>query len=241
MPAGRGQLDWSPNVNWVEKEGGLPKPIEDLAVELVKKGMNRSRAIATAISRAKHFASTSKDAKVRAKWSKAVADWERLKAKAHARPNANKMKASADVDGEVLVLAAGYGSGYNTEIVTKAFDEQQRQYRVAYRSRNAFSGDSEDIPQLVLKELWTDCIIAYDPGEDQLYKVGYVVTSDRKVYFGDPIKVRLEYVPDEGMMEMGESEDDSEEQGVMMSSNSALDKIMALPLTNSALDKILRG
>lgn len=84
-------LDRSPKKNWVENSGGLPKEIEKLAVRLNGKGMTVSRAIATAISRAKRWAATSKDPKVRAKWGKAVAQWEALKAKNKAKGAAKKV------------------------------------------------------------------------------------------------------------------------------------------------------
>ncbi len=69
-----GKLDWSPKSNWVEKAGGLPKPFEDMALALIKDGMSRSRAIATAVSRAKVLA-----AKGQAKYIAAVAQWEKMK------------------------------------------------------------------------------------------------------------------------------------------------------------------
>lgn len=72
-------LNISPRKNWVESAGGLPEPIRDLAVELIKKGFTRERAISTAVSRAKVFAVTVKDPAKKAKWVAAVAQWERMK------------------------------------------------------------------------------------------------------------------------------------------------------------------
>lgn len=88
----RSPLDRSPKKNWVENAGGLPKDIEDLAVELTKKGKSVSHAIAIAVSQAKKYAATSKDPKVRAKWGKAVAQWEALKAKNAAKSAAKSAK-----------------------------------------------------------------------------------------------------------------------------------------------------
>jgi len=86
----KGELDRSPKHNWVEDAGGLPGPIEDLAVELHKKGMSISHAIATAVSKAKVYALTANGAK-KAKWAAAVAQWEAMKAKNKARTVASKL------------------------------------------------------------------------------------------------------------------------------------------------------
>lgn len=82
-----GRLDWSPKKNWVDKEGGLPKYIEDIAVALVKDGYDRSKAIAIAVSRVKRWAAGGEDVKAdtRAKAAKAVAEWEKMKASAKAK------------------------------------------------------------------------------------------------------------------------------------------------------------
>lgn len=82
-----GRLDWSPKKNWVDKEGGLPKYIEDIAVALVKDGHDRSKAIAIAVSRVKRWAAGGDDVKAdtRAKAAKAVAQWEKMKASAKAK------------------------------------------------------------------------------------------------------------------------------------------------------------
>ena len=85
-----GTLDRSPKKNWVENVGGLPTEIEHLAEDLHKKGMTISRAIATAVSRAKYWAATSKNAKTKAKWAAEVAAWEAKKAKSHAQSAAKK-------------------------------------------------------------------------------------------------------------------------------------------------------
>jgi hypothetical protein len=70
--------------NWVDKVGGLPRYVRKIARELMKRhGYTMSRAIATAISRIKHWAVVSKDPKVKAKAVKAIAEWEAKKAKAH--------------------------------------------------------------------------------------------------------------------------------------------------------------
>jgi hypothetical protein len=65
--------------NWVEEQGGLPKAIADVAGDLItERGMTTSRAIATAVSRAKVWC-----AKGNAKYCAAVTEWEAKKAKAN--------------------------------------------------------------------------------------------------------------------------------------------------------------
>ena len=84
----KGRLDWSPKSNWVEKAGGLPKYIEDIAVALIRdQGMTRERAIATAVSRVKKWAAGGDgvSAEVQAKAAKALAEWEKMKASTHTK------------------------------------------------------------------------------------------------------------------------------------------------------------
>ena len=80
-----GRLNWSPAVNWVEAFGGLPKYIEEVAIGIMKSGKTREQAIPIAISRIKVWA-TGKGVKpdTQAKAIAALAQWEKLKAKAAA-------------------------------------------------------------------------------------------------------------------------------------------------------------
>jgi hypothetical protein len=83
-----GKLDRSPKSNWVEDAGGLPAYIEEIADSLHRKrGMDISRAIATAVSRCKKWAAGGENVNpdTRAKAAKAIAQWEALKAKARAK------------------------------------------------------------------------------------------------------------------------------------------------------------
>ena len=82
-----GRLNWSPRKNWIEIEGGLPRYIEKVAIGIMKgSGLPRERAIPIAISRIKVWA-TGKgvNADTQARAIKALAEWEKLKAKAAAR------------------------------------------------------------------------------------------------------------------------------------------------------------
>lgn len=79
-------LDRSPRSNWVEKAGQLPAYIQHIAKDLhEERGMDMSRAIATAISRCKVWAAGGDGVKpdTQAKAAKAIAEWEALKAKSH--------------------------------------------------------------------------------------------------------------------------------------------------------------
>lgn len=90
----KGSLDWSPKENWVDEQGGLPKYIEEIALALIReRGMNRSRAIATAISRVKVWAAggaafghtgSRVNPDTQAKALAALAQWEAMKARAKA-------------------------------------------------------------------------------------------------------------------------------------------------------------
>lgn len=73
--------------NWVEDNGGLPNYICHIARAIHKDGMPVSQAIAIAVGRVKKWAAGvgDVDADTRAKASKAVSQWEALKAKAHAK------------------------------------------------------------------------------------------------------------------------------------------------------------
>jgi hypothetical protein len=78
--------------NWVQKAGGLPSYIKRIAKHLVDKGMDQSRAIATAVNAAKKMCSTGDlnfpgsqqvNPGSKAEACAAVADWERKKAQSH--------------------------------------------------------------------------------------------------------------------------------------------------------------
>jgi hypothetical protein len=80
-------LDRSPKRNWIENvKGELPPYVREIARSIEKTGKSLESAIAIAISRIKVWA-TGKgvSAQVQAKASKAVAQWEALKGKAHGR------------------------------------------------------------------------------------------------------------------------------------------------------------
>lgn len=71
--------------NWVEKNGGLPQYICEIAKDIVEGGKSISSAIAIAVGQVKKLAVKSTNPEVKAKAVKAVAQWEMLKSKAHAK------------------------------------------------------------------------------------------------------------------------------------------------------------
>lgn len=81
-------LNRSPRKNWVENAGELPAYIQHIARDIhEQKGLPLSAAIPTAIAAVKRWAAGggNVNADTRAKAAQAVAEWEALKAKSHAR------------------------------------------------------------------------------------------------------------------------------------------------------------
>lgn len=79
--------------NWIERQGGLPRYIERIAIHLHEKGMPISHAIATAVNAAKKMCATgdlnwpglqSVNPGSRAEACAAVARWEAMKVAARA-------------------------------------------------------------------------------------------------------------------------------------------------------------
>lgn len=81
-------LNEKPGKNWVESEGGLPAYICEIARAIKRSGKTTQQAIAIAVSRVKRWAAgdDNVDADTRAKAAKAVAQWEKLKAKRDNKP-----------------------------------------------------------------------------------------------------------------------------------------------------------
>lgn len=75
--------------NWVSDAGGLPHYIDRIRKALQRRGMPKSRAIASAVNQVKRWArgGGKVTAKTRAKAVKALAEWEAKRAAAHAKPN----------------------------------------------------------------------------------------------------------------------------------------------------------
>jgi len=109
--------------NWVARRGGLPSYIQHIAHDLIeKRGMTESRAIATAIAIVKRWAAGAGnvDANTRAAATKAVMEWEALKAR-------NGAKLSATGGSFVELAGAGAavsGTGKGAQQTSKQGQQQ---------------------------------------------------------------------------------------------------------------------
>lgn len=85
-------LDEKPGSNYVQDNGGLPDYICRIARAIKKTGKSTSQAIAIALSRTRKWAAGADnvDADTRAKSAKAIAEWDKLRAKSKAKTAAKK-------------------------------------------------------------------------------------------------------------------------------------------------------
>ncbi len=124
-------LDESPGSNWVQKEGGLPEYICEIARAIKKTGKSTSSAIAIAVSRVKVWASgKGVDKDTQAKAAKALAQWEAKKAKAksdNVKATAPAVEAVFDMsDADLLTIVASVPKCYTSaldQILKLTFDE----------------------------------------------------------------------------------------------------------------------
>lgn len=109
--------------NWVEQEGHLPRYIRRVAKHIIAdSGYTVSRAIAAAVSQTKKRAATGNAEAVAA-----IAQWERMKASARARPNKGSVKTARPV-GQTIDLATTivkYGTGPSQQARSKAQSKGQ--------------------------------------------------------------------------------------------------------------------
>lgn len=79
----------SPRDNWVDQEGGMPIYIREVRNALMREGHSIERATQIAIGSIKKWARGGGDVSpaVQAAAAEALAEWEAMKAAAHARPN----------------------------------------------------------------------------------------------------------------------------------------------------------
>lgn len=187
-------LDKSPKVNWVEKAGGLPPYVRKLARGIMKSGHDLSSAISIAISRIKVWAAGGGEvnADTRAKAVKALAQWEKAKAKSHVK--------LTNPDGEEY-LALSAVSSFDTELVRVAWDSIQSERRVAYNKEHQITGseyyDSGYHFQWI-EELGTDYIIVKvnDDRGGSKEKIPYTVDDEQGVIFGPPVRIVQIWVED---------------------------------------------
>jgi hypothetical protein len=197
-------LNKSPKKNWVDKAGHLPNYICHIAKAVGKHGHSTSGSIAIAIGTVKKWAAGGGgvNADTRAKAARAVAQWEALKAKAHA---GHMVKASNAWGQDFITLASEDGS-YNMEVVREAWERAQSIARfheadMDYDQRRAANpvkpGTSEyaDVAEgsySYIREVWSDFIIVQVSGPEDIdnYKVPYTVDAAGDVNFGAPVRVK---------------------------------------------------
>jgi hypothetical protein len=235
-------LDEKPGSNWVQDAGGLPDYICRIARAVKKTGKTTGSAISIAVSRVKKWATgVGVSTDVQAKAATAVAEWEKLKGKAHATKKGHTLAAS-HTDGPVLLL-----TDYNVDIVQQAFSDRARKARTDWRTAHPASSydDTECPPYLWVKEQWTSFLIVQsDTGRNpELYKVPYQVDDNLDVTFGEPVEVKTQYVVvDSGELTGADLTDADLQQLLDLTparSQSKADMFLALTPAPAAVDKLL--
>lgn len=193
-------LDEKPGSNWVQAEGGLPNYICRIARAIKQSGHDTSSAVAIAVSRAKVWGAGGGNVSeaTRAKAAEAAAQWEALKAKAHAKSGAHKVATTAKDDPDFLRLTAD--SPYPLEQARKAIQEM---LYAKSRAVNANKPKGSTQPTSVesdydspgwVREVWSDAILV-DNSDGTIDRYPIEDYKDGVFSFGDPQKVKIEYVP----------------------------------------------
>jgi len=198
--------------NWIEKtsDNGLPDYISRIAKHIMESGKSRSVAIASAISQVKKWAAGGEDVHpdTRAKAAAALAEWEKLKAANKARKG--KKLAMSNIQGKFEMTASPYellalSVSYNMDSVRSAFNAKLSEARKAKRSTMS-SYEPTPYDYMYVKEVWNDFIVVQsDSGKDDLYQVPYSVDPKGNFIFGEPVKVKTQYVT---VKDLGDSEGD---------------------------------
>lgn len=240
-------LDEKPGSNWVQDNGGLPTYICQLARAIKRSGHDTGEAIQLAVGTARNWASGQKNvtAKTRAKAAAAVAEWEALKARAHAHSAA---KAAMSADGtlhDVLYLCA---DTFNTDVVRNAFDAQLAK---SMFPQPAGAGSMYPSNYSYINQLWSNFIIVNgdldNDGDCDYYKIPFSVDPDDQttVTFGTPIEVKQEWITGDGDTVSGKdglsgadlTDDDMDGLLKMADSTPVLDKFLALAAKSKGAPK----
>lgn len=168
--AGTCSLDRSPGKNWVESSGGLPNYICRIARAIHRSGRPISQSIAIAVSRVKKWAAGGDDvdADTRAKAAKALAEWEKLKAKNKAKKvAASNMVLPSDVIARGFRAASGELYDVSVEDLSSGFcmirddclvlslhdHEQEFLVKLTFSIHNSAVRFTEAIPVAVTREV----------------------------------------------------------------------------------------
>lgn len=184
----------------VQKAGGLPTFICEVARAIKRSGKTTSQAIAIAVSRMKVWAVTG-EPDTKAKAAKALAEWEKLRAKSKAKTAKKIATSHGSEDEEYVFLAKLDVPEFSIESVRMAWEKKNREDRQAAREarraqdQDPYDGSPESDYRYV-REMWSTFMILQ--GEDSgglYYKVPYSVTSKGAVTFGKEQKVVVDYKP----------------------------------------------
>lgn len=96
-------LDTKPGKNWIERQGGLPRYVHEIACSILESnGGTIEKAIRIALNRIRVWAGGGGgvSAKTQAKASKALAEWEKMRAKAKSD---NKVATSKETPIEKII------------------------------------------------------------------------------------------------------------------------------------------
>lgn len=230
-------LDEKPGKNWVEGAGGLPEYICQIARAIKRSGKSTSQAIAIAVSRVKKWATgAGVDADTQAKATKALAQWEKLKA------NSGKTVKASNTD-EVLCLA---NVDYNVDIVRSAWEARNREARKAWRAANPNNAYDDGPGYTYIKEQWTNYLIVqsgYSGETRTMYKVPYTVDDKLDITFGEPAEVKTEYVTVKTGDLTGDEITDTEIQKMMATAKSlprsATETLLLAEPAPTALEQVL--
>jgi hypothetical protein len=250
-------LDEKPGSNWVQSSGGLPTYICEVARAIKRSGRTTAQAISIAVSRMKKWATgVGVNTDTQAKAAKALAEWEALRAKSHAKSAAKKAGhtlAATNTDDLVLYLAAT--TDFSMCQVRSAFEARQAEIRRTWMEENPDAHDEAAPPALWVREVWTTYLIVgegYGSG-GKLYKIPYTVDTSGEVTFEAPALVKTEYVViEDSALDGGEELTDEELQSLMEMSDgrlqvkgqeevalSNLHRVLSLAQPGSALAKVL--
>jgi HK97 family phage prohead protease len=204
---GHESLDRSPKKNWVELAGQLPAYIQHIAKDIhEQQGVPLSVAIPTAIAAVKRWASGVGNVKAdtRAKAAAAVAEWEALKAKSHARSAAQRAAKATDTQALAKAydptLETGPDAGHRSpDVIVEStlyprlpgtYEELKDRLHAAIRGRVPLGGGA---PYLSIDGTWADRAVVtwFPPGADaKSYEVPYR-EEDGRLWLGEPSEVKL--------------------------------------------------
>lgn len=206
-------LDEKPGSNWVQDNGGLPDYICRIARAIKKTGKTTSQAIAIAVSRVKVWASgKGVDKGTQAKAAAALAEWEKLRAKSHAK---SAVKASHARPAEILCLSDSVTS-FNVDAVRQAWYQQTSAWRKKFDAQYPMGTNEVAPPSSYIKEMWTDYLIVQcDDESNSLMRVDYSVDADGVVTFETPVPVKTQYVAIESGDMVGRQMSNSELRQLM--------------------------